>query len=151
MAPSLTGETGGAGPGRSIDGEPASQPRPRPSVLRALLDGGPLSLAVRGRSMGPCLEDGGRVTLARLRLPLPGDVLVFQDDRGRLVAHRFLGPYLRRRRLRLLLKGDAAPGPDPGVAPGAVVGRIVTRVRLLERWGAVRAWARHAVHRRRAG
>ncbi len=123
---------------------------PIAEALRALLEGGPVEVAVRGESMTPCLGDGARATLAPRRLPLPGDILVFRDGRGRLVAHRFLGPYLRRRRVWLLLKGDAAPRPDERVAPNAVVGRLVTDVRIRERWSAVVDYCRHAVSRRRA-
>ncbi len=119
-------------------------------ALRALLTDGPVTLTVRGASMQPRLGDGVRATLAPVRFPLPGDILVFHDLYGRLVSHRFLGLYLRKGRLRLLLKGDAAPGPDEGVTPGAVVGRLVTDVRFRERGRAVVDYCRHAVRRCRA-
>lgn len=100
--------------------------------------------------MLPGVEDGARAALVRSRVHLPGDILVFSDRQGRLVAHRFLGPYLREGRLRFLLKGDAAPGPDEGVEPGAVVGRLASRVRVRERWRAVVDYFRHATRRRGA-
>lgn len=100
--------------------------------------------------MLPCVRDGARLDLAPSRVHLPGDILVFADRQGRLVAHRFLGPYVRGGRLRLLLKGDAAPGPDEGVEPAAVVGRLAADVRVRERWFAVVDYVRHAVRRRGA-
>ena len=100
--------------------------------------------------MLPGVGDGVRAALARSRIPLPGDILVFSDRQGRLVAHRFLGPYLREGRLRLLLKGDAAPGPDEGVDPAAVVGRLVAEVRMRDRWCAAIEYFRHAARRRGA-
>ena len=126
----------------------ASRPSPVARALRALVEDGPVKLTVSGVSMAPVLEDGAPAALAPFRLPLPGDILVYQDERGRLVAHRFLGPYVRRRRMWLLLKGDAAPGPDQRVAPEAVVGRLLTGVSLRERWRAVIEYGRHAAGRR---
>lgn len=100
--------------------------------------------------MLPFVRDGARLDLAPSRFHLPGDILVFADRQGRLVAHRFLGPYLQGGRLRLLLKGDAAPGPDEGVPPAAVVGRLVTAVRMRDRGLAAIEYFRHAARRRGA-
>lgn len=134
---------------------PAGSGRRDPSAglvegLRLLLEEGPMELDVRGVSMEPALREGSRATLAAVRVPLPGDVLVFRDASGRLVSHRFLGPYLRRDGLRYLLRGDAAPGPDDAVKPAAVVGRLVTDVRPWDRFRAVGLYARHAFRKRRA-
>jgi hypothetical protein len=118
--------------------------------LRLLLEDGPLELGIRGISMEPGLREGTRATLVAVRVPLPGDVLVFRDASGRLVSHRFLGPYLRRDGVRFLLRGDAAPGPDDGVKPAEVVGRLVTDVRFRERCRAVSLYLRHAFRKRRA-
>lgn len=97
----------------------------------------PLTITVRGHCMEPWLADGERVAVRRRRLYWPGDVVAFQDRRGRLVVHRLLGWRPGRGGLRLLTQADAAPRADSSTPLGRVVGRVRVPVPWSHRLRAV--------------
>lgn len=122
------------------------------AALRDVARSQPVALTVRGGSMEPGIVPGARLEVRRQRVYLPGDVLVFADAAGVLTVHRLLGPLPRR---RLLMRGDAAPGPDAGVPLERVVGRVVggacgpevQRPGFLRRTMALSRWAFHVLAR----
>lgn len=115
---------------------------PNDDGLRALLAEGGLEVVVRGTSMEPRIGAGSRLALERCRFVLPGDVVVFRDRDGRLVAHRLLGILPFRDGVRLVTKGDAASGYDDFVRPRDVVGKARLAVPLVQRLGATWEFAR---------
>ncbi len=96
------------------------------NLLREAIGGGEeVWVVVRGRSMGPHWE-GARVRLGRLLWLLPGDLVVFVDEGGNLVLHRWLGAvWLPGRGVRHLTQGDAAPREDGWFRSAMLVGRVV--------------------------
>lgn len=100
----------------------------RPIVFAALASmaaESPIELVVRGTSMAPLLREGVRVQIARAARYHPGEILVFRNSVGDLVAHRLLGTRRSRGELRFVLRGDAAPAADGLVPLAAIVGRVV--------------------------
>lgn len=100
----------------------------RPIVFAALAGmaaEAPIELAVRGTSMAPHLREGDRVQIARATRYRAGEILVFRNSVGDLVAHRLLGTRRWEGELRFVLRGDAAPAADGLVPPGAILGRVV--------------------------
>lgn len=80
-----------------------------------------LWVPVTGGSMGSRYPPGSRVLVRPLaRLPRTGEVWVFSDAGGHLVAHR----YLRRRSGRCVFRGDSERQSDSPVEPAWVVGRV---------------------------
>ena len=99
------------------------------AAVRDLAAEAPVAATVRGTSMAPLLADGDRVTIARARFYLPGDVVAFRAGLAgeeRIVVHRLLGYRLHRGRLACVTRGDAASLPDPPVPLGELLGRVVT-------------------------
>jgi signal peptidase I len=87
----------------------------RPIVFAALAGmaaEAPIELAVRGTSMAPHLREGDRVQISRATRYRAGEILVFRNSVGDLVA-------------RFVLRGDAAPAADGLVPPAAILGRVV--------------------------
>jgi phage repressor protein C with HTH and peptisase S24 domain len=107
--------------------------------VRAVLERGvrelarerPLAAVVRGGSMAPLLADGDRVELGAVRWPLPGDVVAFATDDGRLVVHRLLGYRFWAGGLACVTRGDASPDLDPPVPRRRLLGRVVAPARAL--------------------
>ncbi|HTQ80768.1 MAG TPA: S24/S26 family peptidase [Thermoanaerobaculia bacterium] len=95
------------------------------TAVRALAAEGAIEATVRGSSMAPLLVDGDRVAIAGARIYLPGEVIAFRGDDGRLVVHRLLGFRLYRGRLACITRGDAASQPDAPVPLPAILGRVV--------------------------
>lgn len=105
-----------------------------------------LWVPVTGGSMGRRYPPGSRVLVKPLaRRPRPGEVWVFSDGDGHLVAHR----YLRRRAGCYVFRGDSESRSDPPVDPSWVVGRV----HLVDAAGDVRRprWWHAAVPLVRAG
>ena len=112
---------------------PAAEGGERERLLRGvsqLASEGPLSAVVRGGSMAPLLADGERVELAPARWPLPGDVVAFRAEDGRLVVHRLLGYRWWRGGLACVTRGDGGRGPDPPVPRARLLGRVRRPARL---------------------
>mgnify|MGYP001195811299 CR=1 FL=1 len=102
--------------------------RNRPIVFAALAEmaaEAPIELIVRGSSMAPLLGEGNRVQVARSARYRAGDLLVFRNSVGDLVAHRLLGTRRSRGELRFVLRGDATPAADGLVPLAAILGRVV--------------------------
>ncbi len=100
----------------------------RPIVFAALAGmaaEAPIELVVRGSSMAPHLREGDRVLIAGATRYRAGDLLVFRNSVGDLVAHRLLGTRRWRGELRFVLRGDATPAADGLVPLAAIVGRVV--------------------------
>ena len=96
-------------------------------ALGALLRGAPFSTRVRGQCMAPVIGDDCLVEVdpdARLRC---GDVLVWRDDAGQLVCHRYLGRFLGRRGLGRVSWADNEGKPDVLVPGHCMLGKV-TRV-----------------------
>lgn len=85
----------------------------------------PIEFVVRGTSMAPLLRDGDRLHVAKARTYRAGDLLVFRNSVGDLVAHRLLGRRRWRGETRYVLRGDASPAPDGAVLAEAILGRVV--------------------------
>lgn len=102
--------------------------RNRPIVFAALAEmaaEAPIELTVRGGSMAPLLGEGDRVLVARATRYRAGDLLVFRNSVGDLVAHRLLGTRRSQGELRFVLRGDATPAADGLVPLAAILGRVV--------------------------
>lgn len=87
--------------------------------------------------MTPWLTDGERVEVERRRLYWPGDVVAFQDRRGRRVVHRVIGWRLSRKGLRILTQADVAPRADASVPLRLVIGKARVPVPWRQRFRAV--------------
>lgn len=102
--------------------------RNRPIVFAALAEmagEAPIELVVRGTSMAPLLGEGARIQVARAERYRAGDLLVFKNSVGDLVAHRLLGTRRSQGELRFVLRGDATPAADGLVPLAAILGRVV--------------------------
>lgn len=102
--------------------------RNRPIVFAALAEmagEAPIELVVRGTSMAPLLAEGSRIQVARAERYRAGDLLVFKNSVGDLVAHRLLGTRRSHGELRFVLRGDATPAADGLVPLAAILGRVV--------------------------
>ena len=99
----------------------------------------PLWLDATGSSMEPVIGTDERIGVVPGEQPRWGEVWLFCDDAGRVLAHRCLG----RSRSGYRFRGDARPRADPLVTPARLVGRVVavegaTGIRSLgerDRWG----------------
>lgn len=86
---------------------------------------GEAELVARGASMGSALPDGARLRVESRRRYRAGDVLVFLNTTGQLVAHRMLGRMPGPGGWRFVMRGDRAPAADGLVPPARVIGRLV--------------------------
>jgi len=109
-------EPKGAIPRRTLAGPDAE--RLAADVLRA---GGALCLAATGHSMTPAIRSGDRLTVEPQSTRLGIGAVLACESEGRLVVHRLVG----RDAGRAVVRGDAAPAPDPPLADGAVLGVVV--------------------------
>lgn len=94
-------------------------------VAEALGRGAPIEVVAQGRSMGPAISHGERVSLRALaahELLTEGDVVAarFQGD---LLIHRVVD---RDASGRVLLRGDACPAPDGWVERRELLGKVVS-------------------------
>lgn len=109
-------------------------------LLRQVAEEG-VEVRISGGCMRPFLWDGDRVRVVRTRLWWPGDVLIFRDHKGCMLAHRLLGFYQRNGHWKLLTQADSARRPDCSVFPEQVLGKAVDvpvtvsrRIRALGRY-----------------
>ena len=99
-------------------------------TIRKLQCLAPASFQIRidGQCMAPALEDGKRVPVRASSQYWPGDILVFVDDFGQVLAHRLLGVYLNKEGVYYLTQADNAQGADKGIARQQIIGKIMLPV-----------------------
>lgn len=97
-------------------------------ALRQALHGAPgaksLPVCIQGHCMSPAIHHRQRVPVELHAHPRPGDIVVFADHEGRLLAHRLLVRYRRRRRAMVLTAADHASRIDTAVPAHHVVGVV---------------------------
>ena len=81
----------------------------------------PLWMHATGSSMEPLIRADERIGVVGQAQPRWGEIWLFCDDAGRVLAHRCLG----RSRSGYRFRGDALPRADPLVTPARLVGRVV--------------------------
>jgi hypothetical protein len=97
-----------------------------------------IPIRIRGQCMSPPLRAGSLVRVRRQRGYWPGDILVYRNREGILLAHRLLGYYRRQGRWRLLIQADSARRPDAGAHLEQVLGKALgVRVPWWQRLRAV--------------
>ena len=102
------------------------------SLARDILsEGNSLRFRARGGSMRPLIQDGDMlevvpVNTANFRL---GDILLFSDPSGQLMAHRLVHKVQQEGRMTLVMQGDANPRQDHPVPVKRVMGRITSATR----------------------
>jgi hypothetical protein len=81
-------------------------------------------LRITGGCMAPLVEENAVVLVKKQRLYWPGDIVVFGGSAGSLQAHRLIGMYPRRGRLRCLTQADNGSRPDPSILRQSILGRV---------------------------
>ncbi|WP_456408249.1 S24/S26 family peptidase [Thiolapillus sp.] len=94
--------------------------------------------------MTPILEDSQHVPVKQSKLYLPGDILVFQDQFGQVLAHRLLGCFLRQGKICFLTQADNAPGVDAGIYKRQIIGKVQQAVAPVKRLTSVVRFVQHA-------
>ena len=97
----------------------------RKAELIGALTNEPIPVTICGDCMEPLLSDGERVMIRKSRFYKPGDILVYCDASGDLIAHRMLGYYYWKGEWRLLIKADNALQPDGGVPTAHILGKVL--------------------------
>lgn len=95
-------------------------------ALQAIATENPISLRICGNCMAPVLQDQELVQVRKQRWYWPGDILAVRLANGRLVSHRLIGVYLRRKRLRFLTRADNSSRPDGSVTGEQILGKIIS-------------------------
>jgi signal peptidase I len=95
------------------------------TALSELAREAPIDVVVTTGSMAPGIVAGARVSVRGQTGYRRGDVLVFANSVGDLVAHRLLGRRRLRGAVHFVTRGDAAPRADGLVPTERVVGRVV--------------------------
>ncbi len=96
-------------------------------LLHSLLEQGvSVRIRVSGRSMQPFLKGDEVVEIASLhaRYPKIGDIVLFRDQHGNPLLHRFLWRRLYHEKLYLQTKGDACSSCDSPVPVDQVLGYV---------------------------
>ena len=94
-------------------------------ALRQLAAEMPVNVRVSSDCMTPLLESGAMIQVVRQPFYWPGDLVVVHAPDGRLLVHRLLGCYARRREWCWLTQADNAFRPDPALPWSCVIGRVV--------------------------
>jgi hypothetical protein len=103
-------------------------------LLRRRATHRPLDLSLAGRSMGRRWERAERVLVAPEARPSRGEVWMFVDANGRIVAHR-----CRRAGEPARFRGDGNTVDDLPVPACRLVGRV-TAIQRGGRWRRLGAW-----------
>lgn len=87
------------------------------------------TFVITSGSMGEAAPAGALVVTVRPdpALLVPGAIVTFRDDAGRLVTHRIVRRVADGGAVAVVVRGDANPAADPAAVP---YGRIVGVVRL---------------------
>ncbi len=94
--------------------------------------------------MQPALQDGQRVSVMRSSVYFPGEIIVFEDTFGQVLAHRLLGAFLRGGCIHFLTQADNAPGVDTPICKEQIIGKIRQPVSLGKRMASIGRFVRHA-------
>jgi hypothetical protein len=79
------------------------------------------SFRAHGRSMAPFIADGDTIVVSPLERPARiGDVVLLQENDGRMIVHRIVG----RKRGLILTRGDACATADAPADHVGIVGRV---------------------------
>ncbi|BAO43704.1 S24 family peptidase [Thiolapillus brandeum] len=92
-----------------------------------------LHIRIKGHCMAPMLEDGQKVEVKRARSYRAGDILVFADNRGNLIAHRMLGSFRRAGERRYLTRADNSRNPDASISREQILGKLSQHVSPRQR------------------
>ena len=99
------------------------------SLARDILSGGnALRFRARGGSMRPLIQDGDLLEVVPVHTAEYhlGDVILFSDSGGQLMAHRLIHRFQREGHQILVMQGDANPREDYPVPASRVLGRVVS-------------------------
>jgi hypothetical protein len=79
--------------------------------------------------MRPLIQDGDLLEVAPVRKATMalGDVFLFSDRGGRLMAHRLIHKYQHKGLLMLVLQGDANPREDLAVDDALIIGQVIRK------------------------
>ena len=111
---------------------PAQRAETKARLLRESAASAPLWIVTRGTSMGRAIPDGASVLVVPGATPRRGQVWVYCDESGDVVAHR----YRRRTASGHVLRGDVRAYADAPIGDEQLVGRV-TAVRCGDRVRAV--------------
>ncbi|WP_157800178.1 S24/S26 family peptidase [Sporolactobacillus pectinivorans] len=111
---------------------------------------GQMILTANGQSMFPYIQQSDICTFSRLEKDSAlkrGCIVLYQNDSGRLIAHRYLRTNVSPDGWEyFLIKGDSNLYPDPPVAPGQLIGVLTgmkaAKHRLRISHLSDRAWCR---------
>lgn len=126
-------------------------------MLDALSAGDEQIAVTNGRSMEPTIRHGDTLVLTALEhQPNQGDIVVYPDDAGNLVAHRYLAPHAPG---MALIRGDRLHARRELVPTHALMGKVIAiqrkgRRRELGRFAQrmrSKAWLFYRSWRERAG
>jgi signal peptidase I len=86
-----------------------------------------MELPAEGMSMYPLIYEGDRCRFVSLKDAAikKGDIILFQDSSGNLVAHRFLCIQYSGNQVRYLFKGDTNVGCDELISEEQMIGKLV--------------------------
>src|SRR5213594_1846470 len=100
-------------------------------AAEALRSFGEVRLRVTGTSMLPSVRPGDVLFVRRQDAmeALPGDIILFARDEGRLFAHRVVQKLNRRGELLWITRGDSLPQKDPPVSRQELLGRVTAILR----------------------
>jgi hypothetical protein len=108
---------------QAIGSRQAAYPRNTRVILDALMSGGGQTAATNGRSMEPLIRHGDTLVLTGLNsAPRPGDIVVYPDSAGNLVAHRYLA--LQAPGLALI-RGDRLHAKIELIPTEILVGKVI--------------------------
>lgn len=108
----------------------------------------PLSLRIRGDCMTPLIADGDWVQSLPRQLYLPGDIVIYCNRHGQLVAHRLLGIYRSSGRWLAVTAADNSTEVDSRFRSAGILGRVThaddttLKITLGQRWQALRRFIR---------
>ncbi|MBN1349457.1 signal peptidase I [candidate division KSB1 bacterium] len=88
----------------------------------------------RGASMSPLIRSGDILTIqaADVTTLNVGDVALYRNERGLLIAHRVVGKRTQDRDMALLIRGDAPGYPDEIIQASQILGQV-TKVQRGEK------------------
>ncbi|WP_064091673.1 signal peptidase I [Rossellomorea aquimaris] len=86
-----------------------------------------MDLPAEGMSMYPLIHDGDQCRFVSLKEQSlkKGDIILFQDASGKLVAHRFLYIKFFGNRVKYLFKGDTNTICDEVISEEQMIGKLV--------------------------